>query len=628
METHVPVLIVGGGLSGLTAASLLAHHGVRCILVERHAHTSIQYKFAGISPRSMEIFRGLGLEAEIRARRTGDQQAGAIVRGRTLSDPALQWGGPAWPDTSDVSPTPPATCDQHVLEPILRDCAQRGGADVRFHTECLDLEQDESNVRARIRDRTTGAESTVVADYCIAADGAKGAICERLAIQRVGAGALQHWMNIIFDTDMPATIDGRRFTSCFVTELNGTFTPREGGRWLLALQYFPERGERPEDFDAHRCRALVARGAGRADLKADLVDARPWEVAALVAETFQRGRVFIIGDAAHVMPPPGAFGGNSGIHDAHNLAWKLAMVLHGAAGSGLLDTYDAERRPVIEATAAQALARLQQWFKDPAGRLPPAVPIVDDYDVVFGQRYETAARATERPGEASAFAHFRALAAQPGTRAPHVWIERAGERISTLDLFDRTFVLLARDPSWRDAAQSVGEHSRIALPCYCFGEGGDLVDVEGRLNSVYGIGAGAVLVRPDGFVAWRSDGRAESHESALYDALVPYRPSSAASLASGSLVRRAGIRSHRRASLARARARPARRRGSNSMVAHFSTSSFTAAIKEPRWAAQRLSCFGASRSPSIPRSATSRTAVRPTRHIRSTSSRWCRARSR
>ncbi|MER9670065.1 FAD-dependent monooxygenase [Mesorhizobium sp. M0203] len=321
--TNTTVLVVGGGLNGLTAAALLAHNDIACVLVERHPDTSIQYKFAGISPRSMEIFRSLGLEEEIRTNRTGDQQAGAIARARNLADPEIQWGGPAWPDASALSPTQPATCDQHVLEPILRRYAERNGADVRFSTELVTFDQDETVVRAEIRDIATCAKEVISADYLIVADGANGSPRERLEISRSGAGGLQHWMNVVFDTDMPPTIGGKRFTSCFVTDLNGTFTPREGGRWLLALQCFPEKGEKPQNFDEAKCRELIIRGAGRSDITTRLVDARSWEVAALTARQFRRGRAFLVGDAAHVMPPTGAFGGNSGIHDAITLPGSL-----------------------------------------------------------------------------------------------------------------------------------------------------------------------------------------------------------------------------------------------------------------------------------------------------------------
>lgn len=520
MTASTKVLIVGGGLNGLTAAALLAQQGIDCMVVERHADTSIQYKFAGISPRSMEIFRNLGLENEIRASRTGDQQGGDIARARSLSDPEVQWGGPAWPDASPYSPTQPATCDQHVLEPILRRRAEQLGAVTRFSTEFVSFEQDASGVRALIRDRATGQDEMVAADYLIAADGAGGVLRDQLGIGREGPGALQHWINIIFETDMAPTIGDRRFTSCFVSDLNATITPRPGGRWLLALQYFPEKGEGLADFDRIKCRELVERGAGRTDIKAELVDARSWEMAASIAERFRNDRCFLIGDAAHLMPPTGAFGGNSGIHDAHNLAWKLAMVVRGEADAGLLDTYDQERRPVIAATLAQALARLSRWFKDPAGRLPPAVPIVDDYDVVFGQRYDTGAFVPDGPAPDRPFEPFADLSARPGTRAPHLAIERDGRRLSTHDLFGRNFVLLCDDPAWRRVAESVSGNLSVSLVCHSFGPDGDLRDLDERWPSAYGIGAcGAVLVRPDGFVGWREHDGAGNAEARLVDAL-------------------------------------------------------------------------------------------------------------
>jgi 2-polyprenyl-6-methoxyphenol hydroxylase-like FAD-dependent oxidoreductase len=520
MSASLPVLIVGGGLNGLTAAALLAHQGVGCMVVERHAGTSIQYKFAGISPRSMEIFRGLGLEAEIRARRTGDQQGGGIARARNLADPEIQWGGPAWPDASPYSPTQPATCDQHVLEPILRDCAVRLGADMRFNTDFLSVEQDGAGLRAVLRNRATGVEEVVAADYLIAADGANGTLRDRLGIGRSGPGVLQHWMNIVFDTDLSPEIGGRRLTSCFVSDLNATITPRPGGRWLLALQYFPERGERPEDFDRDTCRRLVERAAGRSGVRAELVDARSWEMAASIADRFRAGRCFLIGDAAHLMPPTGAFGGNSGIHDAHNLAWKLAMVLRGEADESLLDSYDAERRPVIAATLAQALARLQRWFKDPAGRLPPPVAIVDDYDVVLGQRYDAGALIPENATHDRPFEPVAELAGAPGTRAPHLVIERGGKTLSTQDLFGRDFVLLTDGGDWRAAAEFLRRDRGIPLTCHAFVPSGDLVDSEGRWPRAFGVGAGgAVLVRPDGFVAWRMPGAAADAEGRLIEAL-------------------------------------------------------------------------------------------------------------
>jgi putative polyketide hydroxylase len=525
MAVETSVLIVGGGLNGLTSALLLAHHGVKCLLVERHAGTSIQYKFAGISPRSMEIFRELGIEGDIRTKRTGDQQAGGVARGKTLSDPDMQWMmQSAWPDVAGLSPTNPATCDQHVLEPILRAHAERRGADVRFNTELISIASQSNRVQAVIGDRTSHAEETVYAAYVIAADGANGTLRDRLGIGRTGPGVLQHWMNIIFDTDLSPVIQGKRFTSCFVSSLNATFTPRESGRWLLALQYDPDRGERPESFDADRCRELVRTGAGRRDVKADLVDARAWQIAAGVAERFRDGRAFLVGDAAHVMPPTGAFGGNTGIHDAHNLAWKLAFVLNEAADPLLLDSYDAERRAVAAHTLDQALARLQAWFKDPHGRLPKPVEMADAYDVVFGQRYGDGALIPEQgDSPEKPFEHAPELSARPGTRAPYVVVEQSGRQIPIHDLFGHGFVLLAgpHGRPWSAAVDRIAGAARAPIECYRIGSDGELVDVDGRWSERYGVTrSGAVLVRPDGFVAWRARQAPSDARSALMDAMV------------------------------------------------------------------------------------------------------------
>ena len=213
------------------------------------------------------------------------------------------------------------------------------------------------------------------------------------------------------------------------------------------------------------------------------------------------------------MPPPGAFGGNSGIHDAHNLAWKLAMVIRGEAPAGLLDSYDAERRPVIEATVAQALARLQKWFDDPAKRLPPPVEIVDDYDVVFGQRYDSGALLTVgQPPQTPPFEPYAALSGKPGTRASHMMMKHDGAEISMLDLFGRNFVLLAgaQGETWCKAAQRVVK----SLVAYQIGQ--DVQDVDEKWHEKYGVtDTGAVLVRPDGIVAWRAETTVDEPEATL-----------------------------------------------------------------------------------------------------------------
>src|SRR5262245_44513808 len=198
MESSTSVLIVGGSLNGLTAAMLLARRGVPCLVVERHARTSIQYKFRGISPRSMEIYRSAGIEAEIRARDVIDDRSAYVARMKNLADAGGAWQGIPWSDTSDISPTAAATCDQDQLEPILRAHAERHGAEVRFNAELVSFRQERDEVLAQIHDRSTGASETVRAKYVIGADGTQSRIREALGIRRHGPGVLQHWMNVIF----------------------------------------------------------------------------------------------------------------------------------------------------------------------------------------------------------------------------------------------------------------------------------------------------------------------------------------------------------------------------------------------------------------------------------------------
>ena len=198
MEASTSILVVGGSLNGLTMAMLLARRRVPCLVVERHPPTSIQYKFRGISVRSMEIYRSAGIEAEIRARDLTDDRSASVARMKNLADSEVSWQWMPPSDASDISPTTAATCDQDQLEPILRAHAERDGADVRFNTELVSFTQSRNHVVARIRDRSTGTETGVHARYLIGADGTQSAVREAVGIRRHGPGVLQHWLNVIF----------------------------------------------------------------------------------------------------------------------------------------------------------------------------------------------------------------------------------------------------------------------------------------------------------------------------------------------------------------------------------------------------------------------------------------------
>lgn len=360
------VLIVGGGITGLSCALFLRHHGVRCVLVERHASTSVHPRAWGWYPRTLELLRSVGVEgavleaaagyAEHRRQATVESLTGREVKAVMLPAPG---------DLGAVTPSRQISLGQDRMEPIVREAADRAGAVLRFGSELTSFERPEGPagpVVATVKDRDTGAERRVRARWLVAADGGRSPVRETLGIRRVGRGTLQHQVSILFRADLTGPLAGRRFSICQIEndELKGAVLGHDDTlrRGTLILQYRPERGETPEDFTTGRSVALVRSAVGDPDLDVDVIGVLPWELAALSAERFRDGSVFLIGDAAHVVPPIGGYGANTGVHDAHNLAWKLASVLRGEAGEALLDSYDAERRPVAEATLEQAWLRL------------------------------------------------------------------------------------------------------------------------------------------------------------------------------------------------------------------------------------------------------------------------------
>jgi hypothetical protein len=262
-----------------------------------------------------------------------------------------------------------------------------------------------------------------------------------------------------------------------------------------------------EGITKERALELLRAAIGVPGMPLVIEDIATWQAVADVADRYCDGRIFLAGDAAHVVPPNGGFGGNTGVHDAHNLAWKLAHVVHGTAGPGLLATYDAERRPVGAFTVEQSYARYVTRVAPYLGTAD-AQPVVDDLYLELGYRYASSAIIAEPGDDRPPQQHPRECQGEPGSRAPHVWLNRRGDLVSTLDLFGQNFVLLAgpRGDAWRDAARSTAERLGVGLDARLVDDGaGELADTGARFCAAYGISPdGAVLVRPDGFVAWRA----------------------------------------------------------------------------------------------------------------------------
>ncbi|MFF4621621.1 FAD-dependent oxidoreductase [Nonomuraea jabiensis] len=508
------VLIVGGGITGLSAALFLTRLGLRPTLVERHPSTAIMPQARAFNPRTMEIYRALGLEGEIRARSSLLADKPEMIGADTLTGPErfrIDTLAQLRPPTS-LSPTDWGLIDQDELELVVRAAAERSGADVRFGTELIAFDAAPDAVRAVVRDLGSGAEHRIHADYLIAADGNRADIRARLGIGADGPGVLGHAAHFLFDADLDDALRGRDFMLAYFDQpVAGTvLSPlRQAGRWMLGVPYQPQQGQSIEDFTEQRCAELVRRAVGTADLDLTLVppvagwSPKPMDVTlgAAVARQYRAGRAFFVGDAAHVFPPTGSYGASTGIADAHNLAWKLAAVLKGQAGPSLLDTYEEERRPVAQVTLDQAMRLLNARHEGTADDLTA----IDDLAMIFGYRYDSAAVCVEPHTPDEPIEDPRKPSGRPGLRAPHVWLDRDGTRVSTLDLFTGAFVVLVAPDGgeWVSAARTAAASLGVKLDIHRIGIG--LQDSGGRFLDRYGItSTGMSLVRPDGFVGWRS----------------------------------------------------------------------------------------------------------------------------
>jgi putative polyketide hydroxylase len=520
---EIPVLIVGGGPVGLCASILLSHHGVPSLLVERHTGTSLYPKARGVNARTMEIFRQCGLELAVREISLPPEQSRHAIWARTLVGEELQRRTivTVAPDLSaGVSPTFGCTTSQEVLEPVLLRCARQFNlGQVRFSSELTTFIQDGSGISATLLDREQGEQTQVRAQYLIGADGAHSRVREVLGIPMVGPADLDHTMNILFQTDLSRRVAGRsiNFAAIQHPDAPGILLPIDGvHRWAFQAFYSPAAGQRAEDFTPERCMALVRTAVGLPDLPVEVLRAAPWSSSARVAARFRLGRVFLAGDAAHQMPPAGGFGMNTGMQDVQNLAWKLAAVLGGWAGPALLETYEREREPVDRWTTEQTLRNLASIRRVGTGATEKDTSMHEgrqelfhEQGLIFGAAYESATvlpDGTAPPEVANPVTDY-APTAHPGCRAPHVWLERAGQRLSTLDLFGTSFVLLAgrTGTAWCQAAAKVAHARRLPVHAFTVGAQGGLVDRGESWATTYGVEQdGAVLVRPDGHVAWRA----------------------------------------------------------------------------------------------------------------------------
>lgn len=513
---EVPVLIVGGGPVGLTASLLLSQQGVRSLLVERHPSTAILPKARGINARTMEMYRQMGLEAAIREAGLSPEHTGFIVWTESLAGREIERRVPGRmaPANRGASPVLNCLCAQDDLEPVLRRFAEAAGpGELRFNSEMTAVEQDAGGVTATVADRQGSGEFQVRAQYLIAADGAQSRVRRMVAREMIGREGVYDSVNILFNADLREWVQDRPAALYFVEQpdLRATFlTINAHDRWGFLIHSLSQYGYTPADFTPERCVALIRQGAGKPDLPVTVLGVSAWEASAIVADRYQDKRLFLAGDAAHEMPPTGGFGMNTGVQDVQNLCWKLAAVLKGLAGTALPDTYHPERQPlglVITQNALENSLSMGRTTRQDSAKLPRS-EFLNEQGLIFGAFYESAAvipDGSAPPVVGDPVTQY-VPSATPGRRAPHVWLERNGEQISTIDLLGGRFVLLAgeKGQGWYDAAMRIASSERPELAAYVIG-GSDIADPDAAWLNAYELEPdGAVLVRPDGYVCWRS----------------------------------------------------------------------------------------------------------------------------
>jgi len=517
---NIPVLIVGGGPVGLSMSLALARQNVGSLLIEQHAGRAEHPRARGVSMRTMELFRQWGNITEL-LKYEFPKEAMRFTWAQSLQGEEITRLNYGDAERYSHGPIMGSFVTQDCVEEYLsHTLIHYPVAKMQFSTEMISFVEDDGGITVKLLNHKNNKEEFVRTQYLIAADGAHSRIRKQLNIEMDGPDNLGRFCNVYAEFDISKWTKDRPSIGFFFIDPKisncSLFMAHGKNRWVVGMRFTAEN--KKEDFSDEYCLEEIRRVLSLPDLNIKIINKNFWTMAAQVARQYSHRSVFLVGDAAHRLPPTGGLGMNTGIQDVHNLAWKLAFVIHHHSSAALLDTYYIERAPIAK--------RNIQWSTDNAKRyieIAAAINLGDmkklktklheqqknlSYEGLdLGYIYHSKAVFSENDQEISVSPSEYIPTTLPGSRAPHVQLKKNNEIISTLDLFEKDFVLLigSEGESWRTAANELIQTEAYPLTVYTVADDGDLIDHDHCWYTAYGVSkGGAVMVRPDGHVAWRS----------------------------------------------------------------------------------------------------------------------------
>jgi 2-polyprenyl-6-methoxyphenol hydroxylase-like FAD-dependent oxidoreductase len=518
---RTPVLIVGAGPVGLQIAMDLGWRGTDCVVIDKADGAPVLHpRAAGISPRTMEFCRRWGIVDQVRQFGFPADFDMSVVYCTALLGHLI--GREDYPPLErqrqvPFSPENQWRCPQTVFDPLLASALRSySGVRLYYKHRLAGFEQHDDGVRADVVDLEDGSTSAIEAEYLVACDGSASEIATALGIEVEGKRALSYSLNAVIQAPQlfkwHAMGEAVRYLFIGPEGTWANLTAVDGhDRWRFTLIGTEEKLELAKlDMNGE-----IRRAFGTDRIPFEILAMAPWRRSETIAREYRRGRILIAGDAAHTMSPTGGHGMNTGAGDAVDLGWKLDAVLRGWGGKHLLDSYEAERRPVAVRNARNSSENFRTWLSaarssdvtaDTAAGLEARELIGrslreslraewDSWGIQLGYRYEDSpiCISDDTPAPPDGPSEY-VQSARPGSRAPHAWLP---DGRSTLDLFGRGFVLLRLCAGDLDVGALARAAAEKQVPL-------SVMDINTReVRDLYG--APLVLVRPDGHCAWRGD---------------------------------------------------------------------------------------------------------------------------